>query len=131
MTTLKIEKSFDGHEYMIRTEQVGMNVFLHPAHPVTNTRIVVLEFDSPLIFHDERKAYSRKPELLSKREYHFDYQGAYGWCWLQRASEMQFLTTHQLEEQIIKRALDLHERFEKGEITRTEWPRSNRGTPWS
>jgi len=61
LTTLKIETTFDGHEYMLRTEQVGMNVFLHQAHPVTNTRIVLLEFDSWIIFRHEKMAYSRTP----------------------------------------------------------------------
>jgi hypothetical protein len=122
LSALKIEANFDGRTYAVRTEHVSINFYLHCAYPATNSRIILGEFKGALIFSNEQKMYSRNPVRLSTKEYNFDYQAAYGWCWRQGKSGEQFLNTHHLGEQIIKQLLELQEQFERGDIKWNDWP---------
>lgn len=66
LTTVRLEGNFVNGEYTLRTEHVSVNAFFRPAYPVTNTRIVVMEFKGALIFRQEPRMYTRKPVMLSE-----------------------------------------------------------------
>ncbi len=124
LTTIRLECGADTNEYVIRTEAISLNFYLHATSPVTQSRIVIQEFDAPVILpadHSRRMFLPREgPRVISKKEFYFDYDTACGWCWRsrERDSKNTLLTTPSLAESLIKRVFDLHERFKAGKITR-------------
>ena len=122
LTALKIEHSSDGHDYLLKTSGVSLNFYLYPTYPPTQSRIVIQEWNGPLILHGDRGRRmffpGDEPKAIAKEGWHFDYQGFLGWCWRQGLQGDQFLTTSQLADRVIERLLDLHARFERGEVAR-------------
>jgi hypothetical protein len=135
LTTIKLEHGADDHEYVIRTEQVAINFYLYVTWPVTESRIVVQEFDGPLLLPSNRanRMYipGEEPRAISKSEFYFDYDAAYGWCWRARGVSGNWLTTSGLSELLIKRLLDLHEQFTSGKKVRRRTRTLDRPGPWS
>lgn len=121
LTTLKVERGFDGRAYTIRTQHMSVNLYLYQSQPATESRIVVQEWNGRLILpQDGLCMYSPgyEPQNLGKKEFYFDYQAAYGWCWRKHPSTTEFQTSAQLAEHITKQLLILHDRYGKGEIRR-------------
>lgn len=115
LTTLKIEHGIE-HGYLLRTHDVSINFYLHVTQPITDSRIVIKEWMGSLILPQDRQIYSRQPQVLAEKKFYFDYQTAYGWCWHSSPTSKTFLSTTNLAEHLIKRLLDLHGKFERGEI---------------
>ena len=105
LTTFKLERGADSHEYVIRTDRVSLNFYLYITSPVTQSRIIVQEFDGPLILPGQRSSRmfipGEEPCSVSKVEFYFDYDAAYGWCWRQKHGGL--LTTSDLSEHLVKR----------------------------
>lgn len=125
LTSIKLETGADGHEYVIRTGEVSLNFYLYPTSPITESRVVVQEFNAPLILLQDRArrmyVHGEEPKVISKREFHFDYEHTLGWCWRDRShgkSEESLLTTDRLAEHLIKRVFELHEKFRSGHKVR-------------
>jgi hypothetical protein len=79
VTTLKIERGFDGHAYTLRTQQMSVNFYLYPTQPATESRIVVREWNGRLILPQDGACMypsGYEPLTLEKREFYFDYQTA-------------------------------------------------------
>ena len=110
LNVLKIEIGFDGSAYTLRTMQMSVNFYLYSAQPATESRIVVQDWNGRLILPEDGACMypsGYEPQSLGKREFYFDYQAAYGWCWRKHPSKTEFQTTAQLAEQIIKQLLHL------------------------
>jgi hypothetical protein len=122
LTTIKLEYGNDSNGYIIRADAVGLNFYLHTTVPVTESRIVVQEFDGPLILPANRGRYmhviGEEPRVIAKSEFYFDYDHAYGWCWRSKGSKGTLITTEILAEHITKRLFDLHEDFKTGKRVR-------------
>ncbi|MBI4444310.1 MAG: hypothetical protein HY645_00255 [Acidobacteria bacterium] len=120
LASVKLEQGSDGHEYLLRTQHVSVNFYLYITSPVTDSRIVLQEFNGPLILPKDRGRRmfvpGEEPQVISKKEFHFDYQPSLGWCWKQPGTADDFLTTFQLAEYVLKILLELHDRFENGKI---------------
>jgi len=106
-----IEVGGDQRSLTLRSSRVSINAFLDPAQPVSDSRIVVQEWRGRLRFPSEGM-YPVEPQRLAKKDYHFDCQAAYGWCWRDAALK-SYLNSAQLAECIVKNLLRLHERLEK------------------
>lgn len=135
LTTIKIAHGSDGHEYVVRTDRASLNFYLYATFPVTESRIAVQEFDGPLIVPGRRGAsvyIGEEPRRISKHEFYFDYQAGRGWCWKERNTTGERLTTSELCEYLIKCLLDLHERLKTGKGTpRPQRYGPARHGPWS
>jgi hypothetical protein len=135
ITSVKVEQGSDGHEYLLRTQLVSVNFYLYPTLPATESRIVVQEFDGPLILPKDRGhrmfVPGDEPRSISKRDFHFDYQPAYGWCWKQPGTDNRFLRTTELAEHVVKILLELHDRFEKGQVARRHHSSRSSSGPYS
>jgi hypothetical protein len=135
LTTMKLQHGADDHEYVIRTERVALNFYLYVTSPVTESRIVVQEFDGPLISPKDRanRMYlpGEGPRPISKSEFYFDYDAVYGWCWRERGVHGNLLTTSNLCEHLIMRLLELHEQFATGKKVRRRAQTLDRHGPWS
>jgi hypothetical protein len=122
LTTIKLEYGSDNQGYIIRAVEVGLNFYLYPTVPVTQSRIVVQEWDGPLILPANRgrqmDVIGGEPRVIAKYEFYFDYDHAYGWCWRSKGSKGTLITTETLAEHIIKRVFDLHEEFKTGKRVR-------------
>jgi hypothetical protein len=120
LTTIKLERGADSREYVIRSEKASLGFYLYTTAPVTQSRIVVREFDAPLILPGSRNMYlpGEGPHEISKKEFSFDYHEAYGWCWKARSSTDNLMPTSSLAEYLIKRLFELHEEFKTGERVR-------------
>ena len=131
----KLDFGSDDHEYVIPTERVALNFYLYVTSPVTNSRIVVQEFDRPLILPKDRASRmyipDEEPHSISKSEFHFEYDVAYGWCWSVGGASSNLLTTSTLCEQFIKLLLDLHEKVSTDKIVRRRTQTYKRHGPWS
>jgi hypothetical protein len=118
LTTIKLASGSDANEYVIRTERVSLNFYLYPTFPATDSHLVVQEFNGPIILPADRSRRmfipGEEPRQISRREFYFDYQAAFGWCWRERNRSGAFLTTSDLREYLIKRVLDLHEELKTG-----------------
>lgn len=136
LTTLKLEHGADNHEYVIRTDRVSLNFYLYATSPATESRIVVQEFDGPLILPKDRGhrmfVHGEEPRTVSKKEFYFDYHAAHGWCWREQKTGGNLLPTSELAELFIKRVLELHEQFQSGKKVRSPRRReSGHVGPWS
>lgn len=116
LTAIKIEQGSDGHEYLLRTDRVSLNFYLYPTYPVTESRIVVQEFDGALILPKDRGrrmfVAGEEPRQVSKKEFYFDYREQIGWCWAEKRINEPAFDTAGLADHIIEFFLDLHARFE-------------------
>jgi hypothetical protein len=119
LTTLKLEHRSDGRTFGMRTNQIGLNFCLATSFPVTKSRIIIGDFDAPVILPGEQRMFipGEGPRKISGEEFYFDYQHAYGWCWLSRHKKGVF-TTSKLAEHLIKHLLELHEQFKDGKRVR-------------
>jgi hypothetical protein len=135
LKSVKVEQGSDGYEYLLRTQLVSVNFYLYPTYPATESRIVLQEFNGPLVLPKDRGHQmfitGEEPQSILKREFHFDYQPAYGWCWKQPGTAKEFLTTSGLAEHVLKVLLDLHDRFEKGKVPRRHHSGGASSRPWS
>jgi hypothetical protein len=116
LTTMKLGSGNGLYRgYVIRTDRVSLSFYLDVDAPVTKSRIVVEEFDAPLILSEEHRMYfpGEGPRKISSKNYYFDYQHAYGWCWSPDSSE-HALATSTLAEHILKNVFELHEQFASG-----------------
>ena len=136
LTTVRLEHGADPQGYIIRTERVSLNFYLYPTSPVTESRIVVQEFDGSLILpqHRGQRAYlpGEGPRAVSKANFYFDYEAVRGWYWRQTDGGGKSFSSEDLSEHLIKRVLELHEQLR----TRRNTPphprmRNYRATPWS
>jgi hypothetical protein len=121
LSALKVERGFDGRVYTLRTQHMSVNFYFYQTQPATESRIVIQEFNGRLILPQDGACMhfpGNEPQVLGKKEFFFDYQVAYGWCWRKHPSKTEFQTTTQLAEDILKQLLDLHDRFDRGEIRR-------------
>jgi hypothetical protein len=133
---VRLERGADTHEYVIRTERVSLNFYLYVTTPVTESRIVVQEFNGALILpqHRGQRMYihGEGPSVISKTDFYFDYEAVRGWHWRQTDGGGKTFSTEDLIEHLIKRVLELHE---QRRTKRTAQPRPrtrNYGaTPWS
>src|ERR1041385_5878125 len=104
------------HEYLIRTDRVSVNFYLHTTYPVTDSRIVVQEFDGALILPKDRGrrmfVADEEPRQVARAQFNFDYRDGVGWCWQDRRKDSHPLTTDGLADRIIAMVLDLHERLQ-------------------
>lgn len=135
LTAIKLEQGCDGHAYLIRTDRVSLNFYLYRTLPVTESRIVVQEFDGALILPKDRShrmfVIGEEPRQVSKKEFYFDYQEPAGWCWKEKRNAGNSLTTAELAEHLIARVLDLHERFQGRERVFNRRRDSGHVGPWS
>ncbi|MGD0923405.1 MAG: hypothetical protein ABSA70_16825 [Terriglobia bacterium] len=135
VSSVKVEQGSDGHVYLLRTQLVSVNFYLYPTYPATECRIVLQEFNGPLILPKDRGHQmfipGEEPQSVSKKDFHFDYQPAYGWCWKEPGTATGFLTTSGLAEHVLKVLLDLHDRFEKGKVPRRHHSGGASSRPWS
>src|SRR5260370_1552099 len=135
LTTINLEHGADNREYVIRTEQAALNFYPYFTSPATQSRIVVQEFDRALMLPDERanRMYipGEEPHPISKSEFYFDYDAAYGWCWRARDARGNLLTTSGLCEHLLKSLLELHEQLTTGKKVRRRAQAYGRGGTWS
>ncbi len=124
LTSVKVEQGSDGHEYLLRTQLVSVNFYLYSTSPATQSRIVLQEFNGPLILPKDRGhrgfVIGEEPQSISTKKFHFDYQPECGWCWKPPGTAEGFLTTSGLAEHILNVLLELHDRFEKGKVPRRQ-----------
>jgi hypothetical protein len=124
LTTIRLEYGADSHEYVIRTEAISLNFYLHATAPATQSRIVIQRFDAPLILPSDRSRRmflpGESPRMISKEEFFFDYDTACGWCWRkrERGSQETLLSTVSLAEYLLKCVFDIHEQLKAGKIAR-------------
>lgn len=135
LASVKVEQGSDGHEYVLGTQLVSVNFYLYPTNPATKSRIVLQEFNGRLILPQDRAWYryssGEGPQSVSTKEFYFDYQAPYGWCWIQPGTTKRFLTTSELAEYIINSLLELHDRFENGKVPRRHHSGGRSSGPWS
>jgi hypothetical protein len=136
LTTIRLEHGADSREYVLRTERVSLNFYLYETFPVTESRLVVKEFDGPLILPKDRGRRAsipgEEPRAISETKFNFDYHEAHGWCWRPHNKREQLLTTAGLSEHLIKRILELHDEFETGKKVRRRRTRlPGHAEPWS
>ena len=122
LTTIPLQYGSEKNLYVIRTDRVSLNYYLYATTPVTESRIVVQEFNGMLILPQDRSRYfvGDGPQSISKTNYYFDYDAARGWCWKQPNGNL--LTTPELAEHLIKGVLELHEQFKTGKRVRSPRP---------
>lgn len=105
LTAIKIERGSDGHEYLLRTDRVSLNFYLYPTYPVTESRIVVQEFDGALILPKDRGhrmfVAGEEPRQVSKKEFYFDYREPLDWYWAEKGANKAALDSAGLADQII------------------------------
>jgi hypothetical protein len=118
LSTITLTQGSDGHEYIVRTERASISFNVYVTFPVTESRIIVQEFDRPLILPQDRGRRGffpgEEPRQISKREFYFDYKVSHGWCWKQHSSSSELLTTPEVCEYLIKRVLEVHEQVKTG-----------------
>lgn len=106
--------------FVLRTKNVSLLIGADAAYPPTNSRIVVQEWKGALTLQSEGVVYlNRRPQRIKETSYYFDHQPAYGWCW-HLASSTEYYDAPVLAEEVLKRLLNLQDRFERGEIKWTE-----------
>lgn len=135
LTTIELRHGSDNHEYLIRTERASLNFCLYVTFPITESRIVVREFDGALILPEDRAhfmfVHGEEPRSISKTNYHFDYDAAHGWCWRQPNGKGNLLTTSDLAEHLIKCVLELHEKFKTGKGVKSRRSQGPDAGQWS
>lgn len=107
--------------FVLRAKNVSLLIVADPAHPTTNSRIIVQEWTSLLMLATEVAVYwNRQPQRIAETSFYFDYRPAYGWCW-RLASSTDYYDSACLAEELLKRLLNLQDRFDRGE---TKWRNS-------
>jgi ElaB/YqjD/DUF883 family membrane-anchored ribosome-binding protein len=117
-----LEKGVESGVFTVRAKNVTVNIYTYATYPITDALVAIQEFDGRLLLPNERGMYRRDPKVISKTKFNFDYQAAYGWCWHTSGSPV-YLASKGIAELVVKKALDLQERFERREIRkdRDEW----------
>ena len=121
LTTINLESGADARVYIIRSERASLSFcLLNVSAPVTESCIVVEEFDRPLILPGSNYMYfpGEGPRKISEEKFYFDYTAAHGWCWRQPRRNGNMLTTSGLAEYLVKRVLEIHEQFKTGKRVR-------------
>lgn len=122
LKTIQIGLGLDGLGCTLRTNHVGVNCYLYVTQPSIQSRIVVQDWNGPILLPDERGRLmfplGSEPKSIAKKEFYFDYQAAYGWCWHPQHNTSDFLSTVMLADKVVSSLLDLHDRYEKGLIRR-------------
>jgi hypothetical protein len=71
--SVKVEQGSDGHEYLLRTQLVSVNFYLYRTSPATESRIVLQEFNGPLILPKDRGHQmfisGEEPQPVSRKEF--------------------------------------------------------------
>lgn len=118
VVTTKIRHGFTNDEFVLRATNVSVNLYLVGYQLAEERHILLTEWLGGLIPPQDRGRLSpsRQPKTISKSEYYFDWQSAFGWCWHIGRYSNRFITTDEFAEQAIKNLLDLQERFERKEI---------------
>jgi hypothetical protein len=102
--------------HVVRAKNVSLSLTADPAHPTTNSRIIVQEWKGALnLTTDGSFSPFRQPKRIAENSFYFDYQPAYGWCWHSAAST-DYYNAAGLAEEVLMRLLNLQDRFERGEI---------------
>lgn len=102
--------------FVVRAKNVSLSLSSDPAHPTTNSRIILQEWKGALnLTTDGFFSPFRQPKRIAENSFYFDYQPAYGWCWHSAAST-DYYNAAGLAEEVLKRLLNLQDRFERGEI---------------
>lgn len=116
----QIASGIGPYGFVLRTKNVSLGLCADPAFPTTRSRIIVNEWMGALaLTTDQGLGFFRQPKRIAETSFYFDYQLAYGWCW-HLASSTEYYDAASLAEEVLKKLLNLQDRFERGEIKWTD-----------
>lgn len=118
LTDVKVEYGLRGNEGVLRTDRVSVNLYPPLGFGVSESHLLIQEWNGPLILPQEegRKRYIQHPVCVRRREFYFDYQSAYGWCWHEKKKQGRYLRSPELADLCVRILLDLHEAAERGKV---------------
>jgi hypothetical protein len=123
LKTLRIEFGRNVEACILRTGAVSVSAYVRESQDDffrSSIKLFVHEWNTKLILpHERDRFHPISPRPWSTKEFEFDYQHAYGWCWLNKKnSENEFLMTNEIADWIVGLLVEFHHKYEKGEVKR-------------